>query len=241
MTASVAQHASQARRRLVDGYQQDGQRVVGLKISLTSPQTQAKVGAERPIWGWLTNAMELADGAVVEDVGTPPRRAEAELVFVLGQDLAGPGITSRDVLAATAAICPGLELPARYGGAGTPAVADLIAANALASKFVLGEPVSHWQHLDLVLLGVVLEVNGEPAHTGCPANVLGHPAQAIAMVVNDMARQDGGELRAGQLIFSGGITPAVTLTPAMTVGANFAHLGRVGFSVAPQPQGPVNR
>jgi len=235
MTMIVAhRQAVDARRQLIVGYLRDGMQIVGIKIALTSPDAQTRLGTDRPIWGWLTDAMEIADGAVIGATQGARLRAEAELVFELGADIVGPGITARDVLAATAAIRPGIELPARNVTA--PASAgDLIARNAMATHFVVGASFADWHRLDLSLLGVVVEMNGEPASSGCPAIIMGHPAEAIATVANDLAREEGGALRAGQLIFTGGITPAVALGPNMTVEANFSHLGRVGLAVAADP------
>jgi 2-oxo-3-hexenedioate decarboxylase len=226
--------AGQARRQLIARYLQDGKRIVGMKIALTSADAQTRLGTDRPIWGWLTDTMEISDGAVIDATQGARLRAEAELVFELGDDLAGPGITRRDVLDATAKIRPGIELPARAQRAPATA-ADMIMYNAMATHFVVGDALADWHRLDLSLLGVVMEVNGEPASSGCAANVLGHPADAIAAVANDLARQESGVLSAGQLVFTGGITPAVALLPAMTVEANFSHLGRVGLSVAAEP------
>jgi 2-oxo-3-hexenedioate decarboxylase len=223
--------AAEARQKLIARYLRDGMRVVGIKIALNSPDAQARMGTDRPIWGWLTDTMEIPDGAVIDAAQGSGLRAEAELVFELGDDLAGPGITRRDVLDATAAIRPGIELPTR--GERPPAsAADMIAANAMSKHFVVGEALADWRGLDLSPLGVVLEVNGEPASSGCPADVLGHPADAIASLANDLAHQEGGTLSAGRLVFTGGITPAVALGPAMTVDANFSRLGRIGISVA---------
>jgi 2-oxo-3-hexenedioate decarboxylase len=223
--------AAEVRRQLIARYLRDGMRVVGIKIALTSPDAQGRMGTDRPLWGWLTDTMEIPDGAVIDAARGSGLRAEAELVFELGEDIAGPGITRRDVLDATATIRPGIELPAR--GERPPAsAADLIMGNAMAKHFVVGDALADWRRLDLPQLGVVMEVDGEPASSGCPAIVLGHPADAIASVANDLARQEGGALSAGQLVFTGGITPAVALRPAMTVDANFSRLGRVGISVA---------
>jgi 2-oxo-3-hexenedioate decarboxylase len=205
---------------------------VGLKVSLTSSDAQQRVGCSRPIWGWLTKSMNVTNGSVITATQASTARAEAELVFVLGEDLKGPGVTGHDVLSATSALCPGIELPTRFPAGRPPTVDDLIARNAMATGFVLGAAVSSWRHLDLALLGVVMEVNGEPIASGTPAAVLGHPAEAIASVVNDLAELDEGYLTAGQFIFSGGITPAVALRPGMTVDVNFAHLGRASVSVA---------
>jgi 2-oxo-3-hexenedioate decarboxylase len=212
--------------------------VVGMKIALTSPEAQRRVGCSRPIWGWLTHEMELPSGAQIAGPHFPSLRAEAELAFILGRDLRGPGVTYRDVLAATDAICPGIELPTRFPTGVKVSAGELMARNAMAGKFVLGHPVSGWRHLDLALLGVVLNVNGETVSSGTPAAVLGHPANAIASVVNDIASATTlsatmpDYLRAGQIIFTGGITPAVALTPGISVDAHFAHLGSVGINTA---------
>jgi 2-keto-4-pentenoate hydratase len=238
-TLAACRQAEEARRQLIARYLQDGMRIVGMKISLTSLDAQTRLGTDRPIWGWLTDTMEIDDGAVIDAARGSCLRAEAELVFELGEDLAGPGITRRDVLDATAKIRPGIELPARAESAPTSA-ADLIMRNAMATHFVVGNALADWRRLDLSLLGVVMEVNGEPASSGCPAAVLGHPAAAIAAVANDLARQEGAALSAGQLIFTGGITPAVALLPGMTVDANFSHLGRVGLSVAARSPSEVD-
>jgi 2-oxo-3-hexenedioate decarboxylase len=232
MTMPAAyRQAAEARRDLIARYLHDGMRVVGIKIALNSSAAQARMGIDRPIWGWLTDTMEIPDGAVIDAAQGSRLRAEAELVFELGEDIAGPGITRRDVLDATAAIRPGIELPAR--GERPPAsAADMVMGNAMAKHFVVGDALADWRRWDLSLLGVVMEVTGQPASSGCPADVLGHPADAIASVANDLARQEGGKLTAGQLLFTGGITPAVALGPAMTVEANFSRLGRIGISVA---------
>jgi 2-keto-4-pentenoate hydratase len=135
--------------------------VVGMKIALTSPEAQRRVGCSRPIWGWLTHEMELPSGAQIAGPHFPSLRAEAELAFILGRDLRGPGVTYRDVLAATDAICPGIELPTRFPTGVKVSAGELMARNAMAGKFVLGHPVSGWRHLDLALLGVVLNVNSD--------------------------------------------------------------------------------
>jgi 2-keto-4-pentenoate hydratase len=124
----------------------------------------------------------------------------------------------------------------RYVG-DPPSATDLISRNALANRFVVGDPTPRFEHLDLALLGVVIEINGEPTHSGCAANVMGHPAEAIAAIINDPGLVEAGGLRTGQLIFSGALTPPVTLTAGITLEANFAHLGRVGITVAPRSSG----
>ena len=208
-----------------------GERPIGRKIALTARAAQDRVGASGPIWGWLTDTMEIPSGGVFVIPPFLRTRAEVELVFVLGQDLVGPGVTSRHVIAATAAVCAGIELPTSPASGSPTTVAELVANNAWAGGFVIGQPRANWVALDLALFGALLEIDGQVVTSGAGAAVLGHPARAIAQLANDLAEDDGSELRAGELIFTGGLTEPVTLTPGMTVEASIAHLGHIGLRV----------
>jgi 2-oxo-3-hexenedioate decarboxylase len=74
----------------------------------------------------------------------------------------------------------------------------------------------------------VMEKNGEIVAMGASAAVLGHPAQAIAMLVNILAEQ-GQSLPAGSFVMSGGITEAVAVKPGDCITARFQDLGSVSM------------
>ena len=80
--------------------------------------------------------------------------------------------------------------------------------------------------LDLRLVGVVLEKNGEVVATASGAASLGHPAAAVAWMVRTMAA-DGEGLRAGEVVLSGGLTAAVPVAPGDVVVATIDRLGTV--------------
>jgi 2-keto-4-pentenoate hydratase len=216
----------------LDAAASDGDHVTGLKIALTSPGAQRRVGAQGPIWGWLSADMEVPSGGTVTCREGYRTRAEPELVFVLGNSLSGPGLTRYDVLAATAAICPGLEIPATPLRDQPLSADEFAAANAGAHQFVVGSPARDWQGLDLALLGVLVEADGQVVSSGAGAAVLGHPADAIAQVANELARREQRPLLAGQFIFAGSMAEAVTLRPGMFVDVSFAHLGHVSARAA---------
>ena len=59
-------------------------------------------------------------------------------MFVIGDDLQGPGVTSVDVLDATKGVCCGLEvIDSRYADFSFTA-ADVVADNTSAARIVLG-------------------------------------------------------------------------------------------------------
>lgn len=73
-----------------------------------------------------------------------------------------------------------------------------------------------------------MEKNGEIVTMGASAAVLGHPAEAIAMLVNILAEL-GEDLPAGSFVMSGGITEAIAVKPGDSITARFQELGSVSM------------
>jgi 2-keto-4-pentenoate hydratase len=127
------------------------------------------------------------------------------------------------VLAATSAVAVGIEvLDSRYTGYRFT-TADVVADNTSASRFVVGAPVDP-AGVDLRLVGVVLEKNGDVVSTAAGAASLGDPAAAVAWLVRTLAA-DGEGLRAGEIVLSGGLTAAVPVGPGDVVVATIDRLG----------------
>jgi 2-oxo-3-hexenedioate decarboxylase len=205
-----------------------GERLVGAKVGLTSRAKQREMGIDEPVYGWLTDAMALETGASLELSTLIHPRAEPEIVFILGEPLAGPGVGIHDVLAATSAVCCGLEvLDSRFVDFRF-LLPDVIADNTSASRFVLGPVAVPPAELDLSLVGCLFEENGIVAATAAGAAILGHPATAVAKLANFLG-QRGRRLEPGWIVLSGGLTAARSLTPGLHLDAMFARLGRVGI------------
>jgi 2-keto-4-pentenoate hydratase len=102
---------------------------------------------------------------------------------------------------------------------------DVIADNTSAGCYVVGAPIPP-DGIDLRLVGVVLEHNGEVTATAAGAASLGHPAAAVAWLTRSLAASGEG-LRAGQIVFSGGLTAAVRLRAGDVVVAAIDRLGTV--------------
>jgi 2-oxo-3-hexenedioate decarboxylase len=202
----------------------------GWKLGLTSRAEQARAGADWPVRGFLasSNALDLGRPLASDELIQP--RAKPEIVFIIGKDLSGPAVTAADVLAATASVATGIEiLDCRYAGTQVT-VPDLIADNASAGRFLVGSPVP-LDGIDLRLVGVVLEHNGQVAGTAAGAAALGHPAAAVAWLVRSLAAAGEG-LLAGQVVLSGGLTDAVPVRPRDVVVASIDRLGSVELAVA---------
>jgi 2-oxo-3-hexenedioate decarboxylase len=205
----------------------DGQRVIGAKLGLTSVAKQQQMGVAEPVYGVLLSAgvHPMEAPLVVSELIHP--RVEPEIVFQIGADLAGPGVTSADVLDATIGVCCGLEIiDSRYADFRFTA-ADVIADNTSAARIVLGPTMVPADGLDLALVGLLLEQDGNLVATAAGAATMGHPADAVALLANFLGAR-GESIEAGSLVFSGGLTNALTLTPGTHVRATYGHLGSVG-------------
>jgi 2-keto-4-pentenoate hydratase len=221
---AVAAQDTSLRAALVQGH-----RLVGYKIALLDPPAQSRLHANGPVWGQLTNDMALVDGAEFDLSAVASARAEAELVFQLGSDLVGPGATEADVLAATCALRAGIEIPAvPLGGRAATDVGTFAAQNTFASHYVLSRAVTDFAHVDMSLIGAIVEVDGDVVSSGCGARVLGSPARAVAWLANRLALR-GKELLAGMIVFTGALADPVPLTTGARVSVEVAHVGRAAI------------
>jgi 2-oxo-3-hexenedioate decarboxylase len=216
-------------QRTLDALLRSGRRLTGVKTSLLSHDAQRRLGAVAPVCGWLTSDMELPDGAELDCGSRPAIKAEPEVVFTLGADLVGPGVTEADVLRATAAISAGIELPGSARSAPPADIREFVEDNTSAANYIVGRPVPDFADLDLSLLGALVERDGEVISSGAGARVLGSPARSVAWVVNVLS-QMRFELRAGMIVFTGAIADPVAVTAGHVISAEFAHLGRIGFT-----------
>jgi 2-oxo-3-hexenedioate decarboxylase len=207
----------------------DGERVIGVKLGLTSRAKQQRMNVSSPLTGWLTDAMVLPSGAPVPQDELIHPRAEPEIAFVLGRDLAGPGVTAATAMEAVSRVYCGLEIiDSRYRDFRFT-LPDVVADNASSARFVLGSVGVSPDRLDLELEAVLLEVDGAVVDSATGAAVQGHPAEALALAANDLGSR-GLRLEAGWIVLTGGMTDAVHVSPGSKVAAHFTSLGSVTVS-----------
>ncbi|MDA9973972.1 2-oxopent-4-enoate hydratase, partial [Gammaproteobacteria bacterium] len=103
--------AYQISRKFLSLREDDGEIIVGKKIGVTSAVVQEMLGVNQPDFGFLTNTMQVSNQSefLIQGSLIQPR-AEAEIAFILKDNLHGPGITKEDVIDATAKILPCFEI-----------------------------------------------------------------------------------------------------------------------------------
>jgi 2-keto-4-pentenoate hydratase len=213
----------------------DGDRIVGHKVGLTAAPMQKALGIDTPDYGPVLASTVYRDGdAIPLDAFVAPK-VEAEIVFVLGERLEGPGITVTRARAAIAGAVAGMEIIdsriADWRIKLADTVADLASNGAMAvsSRIVpLGDGVDGW---DTRLIGMTLTRNGELVDTGAGAAALGDPVAVVAWLANTLG-EHGVALDPGHLVLTGALHAAVPMTPGDVFRAEFDRLGPVTVRVA---------
>jgi len=168
---------------------------------------QRALDVHQPDFGWLMDKMRYASGDEVPiscELIQP--RAEGEIAFVLARDLAGPGITPSDVLAATDHVLPCFEIVDSRIQDWKIRIQDTVADNASSGLFVLGREPADPKRVDFYGCGIVVEKNGEVLSTGAGAAALGSPLVCVAWLANTLGAF-GVPLKAGEVILSGSLVP----------------------------------
>ncbi|MEU8072593.1 4-oxalocrotonate decarboxylase [Micromonospora sp. NPDC049151] len=206
-----------------------GERLVGLKMGLTSKAKMAQVGVDEVIWGRLTDVMRVPDGGAVDVGDFIHPRVEPEVAFLLDR-LPDPGEPVGSFTRAVRAVAPAIELiDSRYANF-TFSLPDVVADNTSAAAFVVGP----WSPVPdgLDNLGVLLEIDGRVAQVGSTAAILGDPRRALDEGLR-LAGRHGVRLRKGWVFLAGAATAAVPLRPGAHVRATVEKLGSASLKALP--------
>lgn len=207
----------------------EGKKIVGKKIGLTSVVVQKMLGVDEPDYGHLLDSMVVENGGTIDISTMLQPKIEGEIAFILKKDLKGPNVTALDVLQATDYVVPALEIVDSRVQDWKIRLQDTVADNASAGLYVLGGKPTKIENIDLELIGMVLMQNGEVANTGVGAAALGNPATCVAWLANRLADYDI-TLKAGEVILSGALSGMVGAKPGDNFTARFAHLGQVSVN-----------
>lgn len=203
--------------------------IVGHKVGLSSEAMQRMMGVHEPDYGHLLSDMRLHEHVVADASRYCCPRVEVEVGFVLGADLPGEDCTDDDVLAATEALAPAIELIDSRITDWRIGLCDTIADNASSAGFVLGANRVPPDEIDPAGIEATLWRNGERVESGRSDAVLGNPVRAVSWLARTVAGF-GVRLRAGHIVLPGSCTRAVDVRPGDEFRAEFAGLGPVSLS-----------
>ncbi|RWK02921.1 MAG: hydratase [Mesorhizobium sp.] len=201
----------------------------GWKIAATSLAGQRHINVDGPMAGRLLAERAVEVGGAVSLATSRMRVAEIEFAFRFGREISprAEPYEIAEVMDAVATVHPAIEIPdSRYDDFCAVGAPQLIADNACANLFVIGEAVEDdWRNVDLAKHLVAAFVAGKSGHDGTGA-VLGDPRIALQWIVNELSGL-GIALQPGQVVITGTCVTPISVEPGDEVTGNLGRFGRV--------------
>lgn len=202
-----------------------GAAISGKKIGLTSPGMQQLLGVNEPDYGHLFSFMECRGEIFADELIQP--KIEAEIAFVLKDDLPDREITVADVKNATAYVVAAFEIVDSRIADWKIKLVDTIADNASSARYVLGDTKLPVDGVDLSAVTMKMEKDGEGlVSEGSGSAVMGDPTVAVVWLANCMRRY-GVPLKKNEVLLSGAFCAALPAKKGDAFKATFSQLGTV--------------
>ncbi|PJZ25672.1 2-keto-4-pentenoate hydratase [Leptospira hartskeerlii] len=203
-----------------------GAKEIGKKIGLTSKAVQIQLGVDQPDFGTLFSDMEYLDSDEVPTSKLLQPKVEAEIAFVLANDIQGSISSYGEFLNSILYALPALEIVDSAIENWKIKLEDTVADNASCGLFVLGNQPVTLGNLDLAGVGMVLRKNGAVESVGSGAACLNHPLRAAYWLAKNLIER-GQSLKEGEIILSGALGPMVSIRSGDDLDAEIKGLGRV--------------
>lgn len=208
---------------------ENGARIVGKKIGLTSPAVQKQLGVDQPDFGVLFDHMEVLNGLSISTGQLMQPKAESEIAFILGEDLDVDNMTIIDIINAIDYALPAIEIVGSRIENWDIKITDTVADNASASHYVLGHTPKTLDEFDLVNCKMQMQKNGAVVSEGMGYNCLGSPLNAVLWLAKKMLDFEN-PLLAGEVVLSGALGPMVPVEKGDHISTLIEGLGHVSLS-----------
>jgi 2-keto-4-pentenoate hydratase len=180
-----------------------GERPLGWKVGFGSPDSLARLGTDRPLVGFLTDATLIADGTVVSLAGWAAPVLEAEIAVRVGTGTIAAAIELAD-----------LDPP-------PVDVREILAGNIFHRRVLLGTFAEH----DASDVTARIFRNGEQiAATEDPAAATGEVRDVLRSTAETLA-VCGESLRDGDIVITGSVVPAIPLSAGERYRVELPPLG----------------
>ena len=203
--------------------------LVGMKVGLTSEVMQKMFNVDTPDFGHILSTMVYENNSTISKSQFIQPKVEFEIAFLLKEDLKGPNVTEEQVLQATKAIAPAIEIIDSRITDWKFKFEDTVADNGSSAGAIIGELIDLPSLEELTTITVLAKKNGEVFDKGVSSAVMGNPATAIAWLANMLSKYDIS-LKADQFILSGAITAAVFFQANDQFEIDFGTYGKLNVT-----------
>jgi 2-oxo-3-hexenedioate decarboxylase len=188
-----------------------GWRRMGWKLGFTNRDLWAALGLDQPFRAPVY-AETLAPDRIEAD-GLVQPRIEPEVVLGIGRNVAA-GSSRSEIAASIQWAAAGLEVVQCHFEGWQMSPAEAVADAGLHAALVIGprREITAAEAVALSAYECILLCDGTPVASGRGTNVLGGPLEALGWLLRDLP--DG--LRAGELVTTGTLTPAMPVQRGQT-------------------------
>jgi 2-keto-4-pentenoate hydratase len=207
------------RRRLLD----DGARPIGWKLGLGTAPAMEKHGTAAPLVGFLTDRGMREPSGEIEIGAWGKPTAEPEIAVHVARDVPADG----DEAAVTAAI-GGVGVAIELVDLGDGEVEDILAGDIFHRHVVLGPAA---EGVALEDLRAEIQLAGDAQTVADPLALVGDPVAALAHLASHLAAF-GETVRAGEVLITGSIVPALAIAPGQRLEYRLEPLGELALTFA---------
>lgn len=196
--------ALDAQLRVLQARLEEGQRLGGFKVGLTSERARKAIGADVRPFGFILASRILPSGTTVDSTSIRRGSVEPELCFTIGSRLSGP-VSREEARAAVEAVSAGFELNEARPGSGRRDLGLLVADDLTQWGIAEGSgrpPAEAGAAGDLADVECRLERNGEVVYTGRSADELDDHYESLARLAAVVGEHDQA-LEPGHKVITG--------------------------------------
>lgn len=187
-----------------------GRRLVGKKIGLTSFAVQKQLGVDSPDFGMLFEDMAFQDGETIPFQKLIQPKVEAEIALVLKSSLTHSQHCVADIIAATDYAVAAIEVVDSRIENWKISLLDTVADNASSAAFVLGTQKVQLADVDLVNCRMQMTRFDKVVSEGQGKACLDNPLNAAVWLADEMVRR-GRPLKVGDIVLTGALGPMVAV------------------------------
>ncbi len=203
-----------------------GRRLVGKKIGLTSFAVQKQLGVDSPDFGMLFEDTAFQDGQTIPFQKLIQPKVEAEIALVLKSSLNQSQHSVADIIAATDYAVAAIEVVDSRIENWKISLLDTVADNASSAAFVLGSQKVNLAEVDLVNCRMQMTRADEMVSEGQGKACLDNPLNAAVWLADEMVRR-GRPLKAGDIVLTGALGPMVAVQAGDEFKVEIEGLGSV--------------
>jgi 2-keto-4-pentenoate hydratase len=208
-----------------------GETHTGWKVGLTAKAIQDQFNVHEPVCGYLLKSGMIRSGNQLKGSELIGPGIENEICFRMKKDLIGPNVSANMARDAVGKLYPAMELVENRGDFSAQ-IAVSLADNVQQTGYVLGDPLTLTDSLDIATINAQVFLNAELVGEGNATAVLGSPFNSLAWLANKLAEL-GLHVRAGDYVMAGSLTKQFALQSGDTIRTEFSGgLGEVLFGLS---------